>query len=158
MTVGPWKPISLHAYSTRIVEVDIRSKISKNLDVNLTVDFALSAQIPGVASVVLKDSQGVRIADESYIKSNSKHFRASFRFSPGSLELWYPIGYGKQPIYTVEIDAIDEVGGNVKYYFSQVDVMLLVDCSEEISWTWRFRRSHLGELRLFRRRLLTRKA
>ena len=109
MTVGPWKPISLRIYDTMITDVDARSKVSEHLDVNLTVDFTLSAPSPGLASVTLKDPHGVQIAEESNMKANSGHARAEFGFSAGFLDLWYPIGYGKQPIYTVEVKLADEV-------------------------------------------------
>jgi beta-mannosidase len=62
----------------------------------------------------LKDSRGIRIADECNIKTNSGQFRANFGFSAGFLELWYPVGYGKQPIYTIEIEVIDEVNKHIK--------------------------------------------
>ena len=109
MTVGPWKPVSLHMYDTKITNVDVRSNVSERLDVNISVDFSLSVQRPGLASVILKDPSGVQIAEESKIRVNLDHPRAEFGFPAGSLELWYPVGYGKQPIYTVEVTFVDEV-------------------------------------------------
>src|SRR5882724_8693792 len=109
MTVGPWKPISLHTYNTKIVDVDVRSRVSEHLDVNLTVEFSMSAQTLGLASVILKDEHGVQISEKNNMKANLGHLRAEFDFSVGSLDLWYPVGYGKQPIYTVEVKFADEV-------------------------------------------------
>lgn len=109
MTVGPWRPISLNTYSTKISDIDIRSKVSERLDVNLTVDFSLSDKSPCLASVVLKNPQGDQIALESEMKTTFGHSRAEFGFSAGTLDLWYPVGYGKQPIYTVEISLLNEV-------------------------------------------------
>lgn len=112
MTVGPWKPIKLHSYTTKISDVDIRSQVSEALAVNVTVDVLLSGNNPGLASVVLKDPQGVRIADEAHIKVTSGYSRAEFGFTPGHLELWYPVGYGKQPLYTIEVEVTDEVSNS----------------------------------------------
>jgi beta-mannosidase len=109
MTVGPWKPIGLHTYNTKIVDLDVRSKVSERLDVNLTVDFSLSTQTSGLASVTLRDSLGIQVAEESNMKANSEPLRAEFTFSAGFLDLWYPVGYGKQPLYTVEVKLADEV-------------------------------------------------
>ncbi|KAF7977660.1 hypothetical protein HWV62_3094 [Athelia sp. TMB] len=108
MTVGPWKPITLHSYHTSIAEVDIRTKVSERLDVNLTVDFELSSPSSGTASVVVKNAAGVQIAEEKDMHCKSGHYRAEFGFTAGSVDLWYPVGYGKQPIYTVEVTITDE--------------------------------------------------
>jgi beta-mannosidase len=109
MTVGPWKPIGLHTYNTKIVDIDVRSKISERLDVDLTVDFSLSTLTSGLASVTLRDSLGVQVAEENNMKATLEPLRAEFTFSAGFLDLWYPVGYGKQPLYTVEVKLADEV-------------------------------------------------
>lgn len=109
MTVGPWKPIALHSYRTSITEVDIRSNVSELLDVNLTVDIHLSAPTPSVASVVVKNAAGVQIAEEKNAQTKSGRSGAKFDFAVGSVDLWYPVGYGKQPIYTVEVTIRDQV-------------------------------------------------
>lgn len=109
MTVGPWKPIRLRFYQIRIADLDIRSKVSESLTVNLTVDFTLSERSYGSASVALVHSNGTRVEEESLMRISAGHGRAEFHFSPGSLELWYPVGYGKQPLYTVQVNLTDEV-------------------------------------------------
>jgi beta-mannosidase len=109
MTVGPWKPIGLHTYNTKIVDIDVRSKVSERLDVDLTVDFSLSTLTSGLASVTLRDSLGVQVAEENNMKATLEPLRAEFAFSAGFLDLWYPVGYGKQPLYTVEVKLADEV-------------------------------------------------
>jgi beta-mannosidase len=115
MTVGPWRPINLHIYDTKILDIDVRSMVSESLDVNITVDFTLSALTPGAASITLRDRNGVYVAEGSNIKADSGHFRSEFSFSAGSLELWYPVGYGKQPMYTVGVKFNDEVHENNKH-------------------------------------------
>ena len=109
MTVGPWKPISLHSYVNRIVDLHIRSIVSESLDVKVTVDFSVSAKIAGSASIVLKDPDGSRRIEETDMKISSGRGQAEFFFSAGVLDLWYPVGYGKQPIYTAEVQITDEV-------------------------------------------------
>lgn len=109
MTVGPWKPIKLHTYHTHITDVDIRSTVSESLAVELTVEFVLSEKKPGFASVHLKNPDGTLRIGESKIETSPGKAKAGFSFSPGVLDLWYPVGYGKQPIYTVEVQIADEV-------------------------------------------------
>ncbi|KAH7916082.1 glycoside hydrolase family 2 protein [Hygrophoropsis aurantiaca] len=110
MTVGPWKPIFLHTYQTRLTDIDIRSNVSEALDVKLTVDISLSEKTSGSASVVLKNAQGATIVKESNIKTTSGSARAEFKFNSGELDLWYPVGYGKQPLYTVDVQIADVQG------------------------------------------------
>ncbi|EGO27915.1 glycoside hydrolase family 2 protein [Serpula lacrymans var. lacrymans S7.9] len=110
MTIGPWKPVKLHTYNTHLTDVDVRSKVSESLDVSLSVDLSLSEKTAGSASVVLKNSQGATIVSESDLKTDSGSARTEFFFSPGVLDLWYPVGYGKQPLYTVEVQVKDKQG------------------------------------------------
>jgi len=109
MTIGPWKPISLHTYNVRITDLDVRSKVSEALDVKVTVDLTLSEKTSGLASIVLRAPQGHVIHMESDLQIDSGSVRAEFHFSPGELELWYPVGYGKQPLYAVEVTVSDSV-------------------------------------------------
>jgi beta-mannosidase len=109
MTVGPWKPINLHTYKTRIVELHIRSEISELLDVNMTVDFTLSDTTPAFGSLIIKNCKQRNIFDESELMIYEGHARREFYFGPGVLDLWYPVGYGQQPSYTVEVQITDRV-------------------------------------------------
>lgn len=110
MTIGPWKPIALHTYNIYLTDVDVRSDVSEALDVLVTVDLTLSEKATGgLASVTLKSAQDSVILSESNIKVGSGSARAKFSFLPGALELWYPVGFGKQPLYTVEVTISDSV-------------------------------------------------
>lgn len=114
MTIGPWKPITLHTYNIYLTDVDVRSDVSKALDVGVTVDLTLSEKAPGgLASVALKNAQDSVILSESNIKLGSGSARAEFHFSPGVLDLWYPVGFGKQPLYTVEVTISDSEGNTL---------------------------------------------
>lgn len=109
MTAGPWKPISLETYEARITDIDIRSKVSEDLSANLDVNFTLSRDDRSIASVTLKGPDGSMVIGQSSIKISNSNARAQFKLSPGAYELWYPVGYGKQPVYTVEIEVADQV-------------------------------------------------
>ncbi|CAA7259722.1 unnamed protein product [Cyclocybe aegerita] len=110
MTIGPWKPIKLETYKTRITDLDIRSLVSETLDVNLTANIAFSDEYPGFASFTLKKPDGsVEIASEK-IPISSGTAKAPFQWKAGELQLWYPVGYGAQPLYTVEVVLFDPNG------------------------------------------------
>ncbi|TCD70426.1 hypothetical protein EIP91_003507 [Steccherinum ochraceum] len=110
MTVGPWKPIYLETYQLRISDVDIRTQVSEKLDAKVGVHVTLSAAQPAVASVHLKGPDGALLIGQSAMKITESPFSAKFSLSAGVFELWYPVGYGKQPIYTAEIIIADEQG------------------------------------------------
>jgi hypothetical protein len=109
MTIGPWKPIALHTYQNRISDVDVRSQVSESLAVKLIADLSFSEQAPGFASFVLKNATGSIEASASKIPTGKGHCRATFDWAPGKLDLWYPVGYGAQSMYMVEVVLTDEV-------------------------------------------------
>ncbi|KAJ3841473.1 glycoside hydrolase family 2 protein [Lentinula raphanica] len=110
MTIGPWKPVYLELYQNRISDLDIRSVVSKDLDVKMTVEMTFSTNIPGKTSLTLRAPSGAIVASDNNIPTNEGQTRATFSFATGELMLWYPVGYGEQPIYTVESDLFDENG------------------------------------------------
>lgn len=109
MTVGPWKPISLETYTTRITEVDIRVNIAENYTANVDVNFILSAPNPVVASVMIFKPSGDLQIGGSEMRINGGEGKANFAMTKGAYEPWWPVGYGEQPIYVVEITITDQV-------------------------------------------------
>ncbi|KAG9317520.1 hypothetical protein JVU11DRAFT_1726 [Chiua virens] len=112
MTIGPWKPIKLHSYDVYLADLDIRSVISEALDVKLTVDLSLSdiSFSTVTASVTLMNPQGDVVYKQTNIEVESGHARTESEFSNGELQLWYPVRYGEQPLYTIEVAISDATG------------------------------------------------
>ncbi|KAG6888821.1 hypothetical protein C0992_007435 [Termitomyces sp. T32_za158] len=108
MTIGPWKPISLQTYQTRISDLDVRSDVSEALDVTVSVDLTLSSSATCQASFVLKAADGSVIAS-STTSTGADNAKANFDLPAGKVELWYPVGYGNQPLYTIEAKLTNEV-------------------------------------------------
>jgi len=120
MTVGPWKSIRLETYQARITDVDIRAKVSEDLSANLEVNFALSRDNHSIASVNLQGPDGSMVAGQNSIRIFKSEAKAHFKLSAGTYDLWYPVGYGKQPQYTVEIKVTDEHGGSLDHKIQKV--------------------------------------
>ncbi|KAI0637996.1 glycoside hydrolase family 2 protein [Trametes polyzona] len=110
MTVGPWKPIWLETYTTRISDIDIRPRVDEQLSAAVDISFELSQSGQTVAAVQIKDSEGRVVIGQTNITVKSERAEAHFKLSAGVLELWYPVGYGKQPLYSVEIKIMDKDG------------------------------------------------
>ncbi|KZT13063.1 glycoside hydrolase family 2 protein [Laetiporus sulphureus 93-53] len=120
MTVGPWKPIALSAYVSRITDVDIRARVSADLSATLDVRFALSRDDHNIASVNLRAPDGALVTSQSSVRVHKSEAHAHFKLTKGTYELWYPVGYGRQAMYTVEVEVRDQNGGVLDYKFQKI--------------------------------------
>lgn len=110
MTVGPWKDVSLHSYGARISEFRVDTSVSGDLAAATDVKFEVSDTVGSYkASVRVNKPDGALIIGASDITVKNGVGEAHFSGSPGTFDLWYPVGYGKQPIYTVELSIADAV-------------------------------------------------
>jgi beta-mannosidase len=114
LTVGPWRPVYLHSYHTRISDLHTSALVNEGLDADLIVRIALSpSEAWTTAEVSLKDpasSESSIITSQSNINfNNSAAPRIVFHFEKGEVRLWYPVGYGEQPLYEVQVRIYDDV-------------------------------------------------
>ncbi|THF87079.1 glycoside hydrolase family 2 protein [Deinococcus sp. KSM4-11] len=101
LTAGPWKDVFVHAYALRLDAVRTAFTVSDDLgQATLTVEASPVGTLqPGdTVEVELKDSRGERVGHLSLPASAAR----------GSIvlpapELWWPRGYGDQPLYTVSV-------------------------------------------------------
>nr|GAT59392.1 glycoside hydrolase family 2 protein [Mycena chlorophos] len=117
MTTGPWKPITVESYDNRVNDVDIRTRVSDSLSANLSANFSFTKQ-RGRASFVLKRPDGTTEFAVEEIAMDDGRAVVSRDFAQGAIQLWYPVHYGAQPIYSAEIRIVDE-DGNVLDSVSQ---------------------------------------
>lgn len=64
------------------------------------------------AEVSLKDpasSESSTITSQGDINFNNSAARIAFHFEKGEVKLWYPVGYGEQPLYEVQVRIYDDV-------------------------------------------------
>ncbi|KAM5540332.1 hypothetical protein V8D89_005790 [Ganoderma adspersum] len=110
MTVGPWKAIRLETYTTRIVDLDVRPRVDEKLCAAVDITFELSKSDRSIATVSVNGPDGKLVIGQTDLVIQSERAEAHFKLSPGAFDLWFPVGYGKQPIYTVEIKITDKDG------------------------------------------------
>lgn len=110
MTAGPWRPIYLHTYQSRITDLRASSSVGSDLDADLDVSISVATDVASLAEVILKSPSGSVVVGQKQIKLGTSPVRARFHFAKGEVDLWYPIGYGKQPIYQVQVNITDEEG------------------------------------------------
>ena len=108
MTVGPWKPIYLHTYTHRITDLRITSNVDKNLSVTGQVTFTLSepAKEGFKVTASIKSASGAQLVAQELSADAGK---LEFSLKPEEVELWFPIGYGKQALHTFTVALKDTV-------------------------------------------------
>lgn len=98
LTCGPWRPINLEIYHSRLSDLHFDTTVDKSLK---SATVVAHASVEGSADqvrfdVLLNDKS---IGSETVNVESGGEAAATFHISNPSL--WYPVRYGKQPLYTV---------------------------------------------------------
>jgi beta-mannosidase len=101
-TMGIWKDIRLEGYSAgRIEEVQIRQEHqSGQVKLEAQISIERWAEVPLAASLRMTAPDGVTIEQFVRFSGSSK---AIIHLQIPNPQLWWPNGYGEQPLYQVEI-------------------------------------------------------
>lgn len=102
-TCGPWRPVRLETYQTRISDLRTDYKLEDGLK---SASGTLSAKVDGATAT--KMSFQVKRGEEVVFCETVPITKgvAEVEFRVGNIELWYPHGYGAQPLYTVTATAL----------------------------------------------------
>lgn len=111
-TCGPWRPIILEEYSAKIS--DLWSRITVGID-NRTVSVKVAAETEGcnaddIVRLTITDPTGKAMGQAAILPVNDNI--ANFTVDIQDAQLWWPIGYGKQPLYTVSAELVRNVRGH----------------------------------------------
>ncbi|KAL8874103.1 MAG: hypothetical protein Q9174_000507 [Haloplaca sp. 1 TL-2023] len=98
MTCGPWRPVYLEVYTSRIADLYFETKVERSLE---AADISVACEIEGEASRVRFD---ISLKDKGLVSAMVEVVdgRASATFKTRRPELWYPARYGRQPLYSLE--------------------------------------------------------
>ncbi|CUA77413.1 beta-mannosidase [Rhizoctonia solani] len=122
-TIGPWRPITLDTYSVRLSDVRVRQDVKEDLSAKLTVDLEVSDKSSDLsASVVLKSPTGTVIKRSSEVIIKSGQGTVDFELAKGEFDLWYPVGYGKQALHTIEVQVADQSGKPVAGHSQRIGI------------------------------------
>ncbi|PNY29687.1 Beta-mannosidase B [Tolypocladium capitatum] len=103
LTCGPWRPVNLEVYDSRIADLYVDVDVDGSLE---SAEVVVHASTEGKASEVRFD---ISLGSTSVASGtvHVAHGKAAATFKVQSPELWYPVRYGKQPLYTVEATLLD---------------------------------------------------
>ena len=103
MTCGPWRPINLELFTSRLADVYFTSSVDKSLK---SAQVVAKAEVEGDAvDVKLVISIDGKELDSKIVKASNG--LASHTFDVQDPQLWYPKPYGKQPLYTLTATLLD---------------------------------------------------
>ncbi|KAK7431256.1 Beta-mannosidase B [Neonectria magnoliae] len=104
MTCGPWRPVNLEVYESRISDLHTKIKVDDSLKSAKVVAHAVTE---GTASKVQFNISldGNKVASQT---ADVKDGNVESTFVIQDPELWYPVRYGKQTLYTVEAILLHE--------------------------------------------------
>lgn len=102
-TCGPWRPVNLELYESRLSDLYFDTIIEKDLK---SATVIAHAKVEGTANKVRFDVSldGDNVASETVTGNDG--IEAHFHISSPSL--WYPIRYGKQPLYTIKATVLSD--------------------------------------------------
>ena len=104
MTAGPWRAVRLESYYARIADLWTDYKLSSDFK---SVSGTVFAKVEGKEGSSV--GFGVNLKGKEVVKGTAKTGSdgiAKLDFDIKDVELWFPHGYGKQPLYNFSADLL----------------------------------------------------
>ena len=104
ITSGIWQPIRLEGWDEiKITDLNIITKKLENEKAELEVAISVLSEITDTAKIkLLEDRNHTSIIKKLDLKKGLNE--VSYRFEINNPELWWPAGYGEQPLYNIQIE------------------------------------------------------
>lgn len=105
ITCGPWRPVRLETYAARVEDLRVDYKVDSSFK---KVSGSITAVVEGHVGKAVRFSAefGGREVFRGTSNVNS-HGQAKVEFHVNDPKLWYPHGYGDQPLYDVKAAVLD---------------------------------------------------
>jgi beta-mannosidase len=103
MTIGPWRPVHLQKYSSRVEDVRIEYSLGDSLeDCKGVISARIDGHVDDEIRLALRDPKGVLIFEVRSAVNPEGLVQAPFCLQ--RLSLWYPHGYGEQNRYFLDAE------------------------------------------------------
>ncbi|MBX0330738.1 glycoside hydrolase family 2 protein [Oscillochloris sp. ZM17-4] len=106
MDAGPWRPVRLELGAARIAELRCPAEVADDLE---AADLPVTVSLEGAEGLRVRlalISPGGALADEASVDVSDGAASHSFRLEEP--QLWWPNGYGAQPLYRLEATLLRE--------------------------------------------------
>ena len=104
MTTGPWRPIGIDSYTSAVSDLRCAIQVKEDLSLQADITFDVRGQKDGIkATYRVIDPDEKKSLVEGEVTLADGRGKASFKSKVGEHKLWYPVGYGAQPLYTLEV-------------------------------------------------------
>ncbi|TNY18858.1 beta-mannosidase [Rhodotorula diobovata] len=115
VTAGPYRPVRLEVYRSRIIDFWPRAHVSDSLEASLSLSWTVSDDtLPGLAAAArLVSPRGVALRKTSFEGAACAGEHVWRLDGEGEVELWWAAGMGEQPLYEVAVDLVDMHTGAV---------------------------------------------
>lgn len=101
LTCGPWRPVYLETYTGRISDLSFRVELPESLSrATVTAVAEIEGPGPDVVEFELFGPDGSVVGVKQIVAVAAGAGQATFEVT--APELWYPIGNGSQPLYTLK--------------------------------------------------------
>ncbi|PVG02964.1 glycoside hydrolase [Serendipita vermifera] len=115
MSSGPWKPISLNTYKTRLKRVISTAQIDvSSLTAKLGLKIDIDAVLPVPLSIKVSLESGGHVVKSEVVSMNidrgQKTIPFEWNFPPNSIQFWWPVGRGSPNLYTLKCALFDNDG------------------------------------------------
>lgn len=105
-SAGPWRPVRLETYTSRIDDVAIQHTLEDDLkSCRAVVSAKIDGHTPGAKVKIT-----LRSPEEDVVFGTTLPVDAdgstSVEFTLSNPQLWYPFGYGKQPLYYLSAELV----------------------------------------------------
>jgi len=105
--IGIWKEIRLEGFSSRLEDVRLRQQFEQDGSVSITVDVmaesAVSAELTASLEIVHPDGSRQSVDESLFWFEDDTEQSCNLQLPITNPQLWWPSGYGAQPLYEVEV-------------------------------------------------------
>lgn len=103
MTTGPWRPVRLERYSSRVDDLWIEYSLNDTLDDCNGVIFAkIDGNADDEVKLSLRSPEGNSVYETRSLRNHSGNIQTTFALKKP--DLWYPHGYGAQSRYFLDAE------------------------------------------------------
>lgn len=108
-TCGPWRPIYLERYISRISDLSTKVSISvadQTAAVSVIAEVENGSDNDFVVFTIIDSDQNIVATEEAKVSDKGP---CSVQFRVQDAAFWWPVGLGKQPLYNVRAELYREV-------------------------------------------------